>query len=162
MRWFAFAAGLLLLRIYWTRQHEIPSARLAVFSSRIAGASKINTSRKAIIAASVVGDDTTWLEEYFPDWDANVYVMNDKNATLTVQLNKGRESAAYLTYIIDNYNDLPHFMVFIHALRYQWHNEDPMYGTWLSTPHLPLSYHQLMATSHRWRPRPSKSQTQLR
>jgi len=135
MRWVALAAGLLLLRLYWTQQSETPpSARLAAFSSRIAGASKLNTNSKAIIAVSVVGDDTRWLTEYFSDWDTNIYVMNDKNATLTVQLNKGRESAAYLSYIIDNYNDLPHYMVFIHALRYQWHNEDPMYGMSPSSP----------------------------
>ncbi len=30
-------------------------------------------------------------------------------------------------YIIDHYHDLPDIMVFMHALRYQWHNEDPMY-----------------------------------
>ena len=74
------------------------------------------------------GEDTSWLGEYFPDWQANVYVMNERSADLTVAKNKGRESMAYLTYLIDNYDDLPEYMVFLHSLRYQWHNEDPMYG----------------------------------
>ena len=73
-------------------------------------------------------DDTSWLEHHFSDWDLNVYKMNDPRAKLTVAKNKGRESMAYLTYIIDNYDNLPEYMVFLHSLRYQWHNEDPMYG----------------------------------
>ena len=31
-----------------------------------------------------------------------------------------------------NYDNLPEYMVFLHSLRYQWHNEDPMYGKSLS------------------------------
>lgn len=56
---------------------------------------------KAAVVASLKGDDTSWLHEYFPDWQPNIYVMNDRKAKLTVAKNKGRESMAYLTYIID-------------------------------------------------------------
>lgn len=84
----------------------------------------------------MLSENTTWVHEHLSDWDANVYVMDDPNAKLTVTRNKGRESTAYLTYIIDNYYDLPRYMVFIHALRYQWHNEDPMYGMLPSSHHL--------------------------
>ena len=87
-----------------------------------------NLLSKATIVAAMKGDNTSWLHEYFPDWDHNVYVMNDPYAELTVAKNKGRESMAYLSYLIDNYHDLPQHMVFLHSLRYQWHNEDPMYG----------------------------------
>lgn len=31
------------------------------------------------------------------------------------------------SYIIDRYETLPEVSIFIHSLRYQWHNEDPMY-----------------------------------
>ena len=30
-------------------------------------------------------------------------------------------------YIIDNYDNLPDMMLFIHSQRYQWHNDDPYY-----------------------------------
>ena len=30
-------------------------------------------------------------------------------------------------YIIDNYDRLPDYMLFIHSQRYQWHNDDPYY-----------------------------------
>lgn len=88
-----------------------------------------NLHTKALVVASMKGDDTSWLDEFFSDWERNVYVMNDASAQLTVARNKGRESMAYLTFLIDNYHDLPEYMVFLHSLRYQWHNEDPMYGT---------------------------------
>ena len=87
-----------------------------------------NLHTKAIVVSSMKHDDTSWYDEFFPDWERNIYVMDDPRAKLTVAKNKGRESMAYFTYIIDNYHDLPEFTVFLHAQRYQWHNEDPMYG----------------------------------
>ncbi|KAH8646203.1 hypothetical protein BX600DRAFT_157747 [Xylariales sp. PMI_506] len=35
----------------------------------------------------------------------------------------------YLTYIIDNYDNLPDNVLFIHASRYAWHNDDPDYDS---------------------------------
>lgn len=89
---------------------------------------------KATVVASMDGDDTSWLYDYFPDWYHNIYTVDDPSANLTVPINKGRESQVYLTYIIDNYHDLPEYLVFLHALRYQWHNEDPMYGVLAWSP----------------------------
>ncbi|KAJ5716654.1 Lipase class 3 [Penicillium malachiteum] len=83
--------------------------------------------RKDMIVASMKSDDTSWLAEYFPDWSRSIYVVDDKKAPLTVMKNKGRESMVYLTYIIDNYENLPDIMLFIHSTRYQWHNDDPYY-----------------------------------
>jgi hypothetical protein len=82
---------------------------------------------KDMVVASMKSDNTSWLFENFPDWHKSVYVVDDKNAELTVARNKGRESMVYLTYIIDNYDHLPDVMLFIHSQRYQWHNDDPYY-----------------------------------
>lgn len=57
---------------------------------------------KEMIVASMKGDDTSWLAEYFQDWSRKIYVVNDKNAPLTVALNKGRESMVYLTYVVNS------------------------------------------------------------
>jgi len=54
-------------------------------------------------------------------------VTDDPNAALTVPGNRGNEGMAYLTYIIDHYDELPSVMIFQHASRYQWHNDDPLY-----------------------------------
>ncbi|OOF90022.1 hypothetical protein ASPCADRAFT_212302 [Aspergillus carbonarius ITEM 5010] len=95
--------------------------------SASAAARQRQTITKEMVVASITGDDVSWLYEYFPEWHKSVYVVDDKNAKLTVQLNKGRESMVYLTYIIDNYDNLPDSILFIHPERYQWHNDDPYY-----------------------------------
>lgn len=35
----------------------------------------------------------------------------------------------YRSYIIDRYWDLPDVVVFMHGGRYEWHNDNPLYGT---------------------------------
>ncbi|KAI5288664.1 hypothetical protein KEM54_005024 [Ascosphaera aggregata] len=82
---------------------------------------------RAMIIASMKKDDTSWYHEYFPDWDKKIYVVDDPEASYTVAVNKGREGNVYLTYIIDHYDELPEHMLFLHAERYQWHNDDPDY-----------------------------------
>ena len=85
------------------------------------------TNPVELVVASLSVDNTTWLQNNFPQWPANVYVVDDPRAALSVPANKGRESAVYLTYIIDHYDQLPDTAIFIHSHRYQWHNEDPYY-----------------------------------
>jgi hypothetical protein len=80
---------------------------------------------KRLVVASLKDDDTTWLQRRLPDWDVARYIVDDPQAKLTVPVNKGREAMVYLTYIIENYDRLADINVFIHALQYQWHNDDP-------------------------------------
>jgi hypothetical protein len=56
--------------------------------------------RKDLVVASMTTDNTSWLFEFFPDWHKSVYVVDDKDAQLTVSKNKGRESMVYLTYVL--------------------------------------------------------------
>lgn len=37
--------------------------------------------------------------------------------------NQGREAAAYLSYIVDFYNELPAYSIFIHSNEKHWHND---------------------------------------
>ena len=67
-------------------------------------------------------------------------VVNDDNAELTVSRQGGNEAAVFLTYIINNYYNLPDYMVFLHAERYQWHNDDPMYDGIPAVKHLQLPH----------------------
>ncbi|KAF2454773.1 hypothetical protein BDY21DRAFT_290462 [Lineolata rhizophorae] len=94
--------------------------------------------RKTIVVASMKKEDTSWLSKRLLDWDKKIYIVDDPSAELTVPLNKGHEAMVYLTYIIDHYDSLPPYMVFIHAQRYQWHNDDPVYDL-----HYPLLHLQL-------------------
>ncbi|KAI9744425.1 MAG: hypothetical protein M1818_001954 [Claussenomyces sp. TS43310] len=90
--------------------------------------SNANAVSKAIVVASVEEDNISWLDEHFSDWNINRFIVNNASAELTVPKNKGREAMVYLTYVINTYDNLPDVMVFIHSSRYQWHNDDPLYG----------------------------------
>ena len=55
-------------------------------------------ARKSVtfVVASQRQDDTTWLENAFPDWEKAIY-QTDGSSRLKVPANKGRESMVYLT-----------------------------------------------------------------
>lgn len=84
-------------------------------------------SNVEIVVASLKVEDTTWLLTHLPTWKANIYVVDDSHASLTVPMNRGHESMVYLTYIIDHYDRLPDNIIFLHASRFAWHNDDPDY-----------------------------------
>jgi hypothetical protein len=56
--------------------------------------------RTAIVVASQHSENATWLNEFFPHWEKNIYHVDNPNALLTVPKNKGRESMVYLTYAL--------------------------------------------------------------
>lgn len=114
-----------------------------------------------LIVATTSRDNTTWLTDKLKGWTKNVYVVDDPSAALTVPKNKGHEAMAYLTcappppvpseyksltcwpsYIIDRYDNLPPTMVFHHAERFQWHNDDPDYDALVPLQNLQLDYVQ--------------------
>ncbi|KAI1114121.1 hypothetical protein F5Y14DRAFT_415532 [Nemania sp. NC0429] len=80
-----------------------------------------------LVVASIKSENTSWIPALLPDWRANIYVADDSRAPLTVPVNKGREAMVYLTYLIDRYDSLPENVVFVHASRFAWHNDDPDY-----------------------------------
>jgi hypothetical protein len=53
--------------------------------------------KTAVVVASQASENATWLNEYFPEWQQNIYRVDDPDAPLTVPMNKGRESMVYLT-----------------------------------------------------------------
>lgn len=98
-------------------------------------ASPTRAKTKAIVTAVQKKDETTadWLAEFLPGWAAVVYVTDrssdeaapSNTSRIPLQhlpVNKGREAAVYLTYIVQHYHSLPDYMVFIHGKRYQIHN----------------------------------------
>lgn len=50
-----------------------------------------------IVVASMKRENITWLHNYLLSWTKNIYVVDDRNAELTVPQNKGRESMVFLT-----------------------------------------------------------------
>ena len=61
-----------------------------------------------------------------PDWTPYIYTSSrppERGYKLKPPSYRGRESIAYLTFIIDYYDDLPEYVAFIHAAAKQWHND---------------------------------------
>ncbi|KAI5250996.1 hypothetical protein E4T42_04673 [Aureobasidium subglaciale] len=88
----------------------------------------------ATVVASQATDDTEWLAAFFPSWGHNIYPVGNHT--------KGHEAMVYLTYVIDNYHLLPDIVIFLHAARYQWHNDDPLYDNARALSRLQLLYIQ--------------------
>ncbi|KAF2153751.1 hypothetical protein K461DRAFT_276796, partial [Myriangium duriaei CBS 260.36] len=77
--------------------------------------------------ARIKSEDVSWLEDPKLNVQKYIYVVDDPEAELKVPMNKGNEVMAYLTYIIDHYDDLPDINIFMHPHRYAAHN-DPILG----------------------------------
>ena len=105
---------------------------------------------KVIIMAKLEKDETSWVTELLPEythksslreladqmrsWQAAVYTVNpttNYTSALTTPMNKGHEGRAYLSYIIDNYENLPSTLAFLHSHRNGffagWHTDTPLY-----------------------------------
>ncbi|KAJ5177122.1 uncharacterized protein N7482_002999 [Penicillium canariense] len=115
---------------------------------------------KVVVMAKLQEEPTDWVQEELPEcvydllfdkiklgsilikplpnsWQRAIYIVNpsedarsDSNV-LTTPLNKGHESMAYLTYVIDHYDALPSTIVFLHAHRagflMAWHVDAPLH-----------------------------------
>jgi hypothetical protein len=77
-----------------------------------------------LVVPKVHDEDTNWLQEEVPWQKTAVYVADDPNAPLHPPKNKGHEVMIYLSWIIDNYDDLPDVAIFMHAHRWTWHNNE--------------------------------------
>lgn len=104
--------------------------------------SEVTKSSIGTVVASQSRENTTWLPTFFPKWNHNIYVADQPSATLSVPKNKGREGMTYLTFIINNYSSLPDIVIFLHAERYQWHNDDPLYDGVRTLSRLQIPYIQ--------------------
>ncbi|EXJ88361.1 hypothetical protein A1O1_05291 [Capronia coronata CBS 617.96] len=97
------------------------------------GGSVVPTSRppkanftRSLVMARTMKESVEWLDEVDlgPGITKQIYVADDPNAPLHTPKNKGHEVMVYLTYILDNYDNLPDVSIFMHAHRYAWHNDD--------------------------------------
>jgi Protein of unknown function (DUF3431) len=78
---------------------------------------------KIIVTPQTQEEDASWIATELPDWDSAIYMVEDSTAEYHPPRNKGHEAMVYLSYIIDNYEQLPEIVAFIHSHRYSWHNE---------------------------------------
>ncbi|KFY35040.1 hypothetical protein V494_06259 [Pseudogymnoascus sp. VKM F-4513 (FW-928)] len=86
-----------------------------------------STYTKMLIVPKTKKEDTSWIDQNFPPGgglNTSMYIADDPTAPLHPPKNKGNEVMIYLTYIIDNYDNLADVNIFIHAHQYAWHNDE--------------------------------------
>ena len=99
--------------------------------------------------------DSKWLDTLADLYHLCIYNVDtpfdESMVHLQTPANRGHEAMAYLTFLIDNYEDIPAAgAVFVHGSRWAWHNDAPDYdnASLLSTLNVsaalaPLGYHNL-------------------
>jgi hypothetical protein len=77
-----------------------------------------------LVIAKTKEENIDWIDDELPDQPKAVYVADDPKAPLHPPKNKGHEVMIYLTWIIDNYDNLPDVAMFMHSHQLTWHNDD--------------------------------------
>lgn len=107
-----------------------------------------------IVMARLMEQDVDWVTEELPEyvthsqvlnatrltmecrWSSAIYTVDDPNAALKTPKNKGNEAMVYLTYLIDNYDNLPQVSAFLHPHRdgypRAWHTDAENYSNVIS------------------------------
>jgi hypothetical protein len=79
----------------------IARPRTSIARSASAGdAGNRRSRRTAVVIATTASENATWLDDYFPQWEKNIYSVGDREAKLKVPQNKGRESMVYLRCVV--------------------------------------------------------------
>ncbi|PWO26438.1 DUF3431 domain containing protein [Pyrenophora tritici-repentis] len=77
-----------------------------------------------LVIAKTKKENVDWIRELMPEQETAIYVADDPTAPLHPPKNKGHEVMIYLSWIIDNYDNLPDVAIFMHAHQLAWHNDD--------------------------------------
>ncbi|KAF3398804.1 hypothetical protein DPV78_006195 [Talaromyces pinophilus] len=82
---------------------------------------------RSIVVAKTREENIDWLLPFCEEYICKpfVYTMDPEpeEGFLLPHTTMGHEAAAYLTYIVTNYDQLPPYTIFVHANDDQWHNE---------------------------------------
>lgn len=98
---------------------------------------------KQIVIAAHHNENVSCLHEVSRHWLVTIVGPGGLPA------NKGNEAMAYLTYLIQNYDNLPESMAFIHSHEDGWHTSGSQLTTMLSIPCWEsLAYTSITAAAH--------------
>jgi hypothetical protein len=113
---------------------------------------------RVVVIAKLPTDDTSWVHTDLPDWQSAIYDIDTKiphntstldaltNSTLRTLRNKGMEANAYLAYIVQNYNNLPSTIAFIHPHKdgypVAWHTDNNEHSNVVSLQTLNIDFIQ--------------------
>lgn len=110
---------------YYMPDGSLPPFNISAFMPGIPKSQGSHYS-KSLVMAKTKKENTTWTESELEGtgWNVSLYVVDDPTAPLHTPKNKGHEAMVYLTYMIDNYDNLPDIIAFTHAHQFAWHNEE--------------------------------------
>ncbi|KAA8568387.1 hypothetical protein EYC84_007421 [Monilinia fructicola] len=80
-----------------------------------------------LVIARTKDEDVDWVVEKFRDdssVQSTIYTADDATAEHHPPRNKGHEVMIYLSYIIENYNNLSDVSIFMHSHQLAWHNNE--------------------------------------
>jgi hypothetical protein len=113
---------------------------------------------RVVVIAKLPTDDTRWVHTDLQDWQSAIYDIDTENAhntstlnpltnsTLRTLRNKGMEANAYLAYIVQNYNNLPSTIAFIHPHKdgypLAWHTDNNEHSNVVSLKTLNINFIQ--------------------
>jgi len=101
---------------------------------------------KVVVVGKVDAEDTTWIDNELSDWQHAIYSVDNTSAPLHTPANKGKEVMPYLSYIVDNYENLPSTIAFVHAHRdgypQAWHTDSPGHSNVISLQRLQTDFVQ--------------------
>jgi hypothetical protein len=113
---------------------------------------------RVVVMAKLPTDDTRWVHTDLPDWQSAIYDIDTEtphntstldpltNSTLRTLRNKGMEANAYLAYIVQNYNNLPSTIAFIHPHKdgypIAWHTDNNEHSNVISLQTLNINFIQ--------------------
>jgi hypothetical protein len=92
-----------------------------------------DSNKPALIVSRVASDgDASWINTLGDKYHLCIYDVdgstNGDPTQLRVPANRGHEAMAYLTFLIDNYDNIPASgAIFVHGSRFAWHNDSPKY-----------------------------------
>jgi hypothetical protein len=80
-----------------------------------------------IVMPKMSQEDVNWLLDLHKDMPFRPFIYSMEALVepgcLTPRSRRGRETSAYLSYILDNYDALPEISIFVHSKDVQWHND---------------------------------------
>ncbi|KAI4647932.1 hypothetical protein J4E93_004343 [Alternaria ventricosa] len=113
---------------------------------------------RVVVMAKLPTDETDWVHTDLPDWQAAIYEIDTEtphnvstldpltNSTLHTLRNKGMEANAYLAYIVQNYDNLPSTIAFIHPHKdgypIAWHTDNQEHSNVVSLQSLNINFIQ--------------------
>ncbi|KAL0260692.1 hypothetical protein SLS55_004382 [Diplodia seriata] len=82
---------------------------------------------RALVIARTTKEDISWIDGVFGDdqlLQKAIYTVDNPVEPYVLPANKGHEVMAYLTFIVDFYDNLPDISIFMHSHLVAWHNNE--------------------------------------